>query len=193
MDLTIKFSMDRIKNMDQLYTWTPTYSEELGCPGEEEHYHGTDYCKQVIADVFATMNWGTQKYLSSLDRIANEVFNVNSTEGINYRIEFAINTYEKKAARLECTITGLETENYDQRLEELKIALKNRLAPDWEVCTWLVDMQSAQLCKEAYEKAFIIENNLRAFASKVLIHFLGADWLSKPGLEKQSESVKNLK
>ena len=66
----------------QLYTWTPTYSEELGCPGEEEHYHGTDYCKQVIADVFATMNWGTQKYLGSLDRIANEVFNVNSTEGI---------------------------------------------------------------------------------------------------------------
>lgn len=35
---------------------------------------------------FATMNWGTQKYLGSLDRIANEVFNVNSTEGINYRI-----------------------------------------------------------------------------------------------------------
>ena len=48
--MTIKFSMDRIKNMDQLYTWTPTYSEELGCPGEEEHYHGTAYCKQVIAD-----------------------------------------------------------------------------------------------------------------------------------------------
>ena len=185
--------MDRIKNMNQLYTWTPTYSEEFGCPGEEEHYHGTDYCKQVIADVLATMNWGTQKYLGSLDRIANEVFNINLSEGINYRIRFAINTYEKKAARLECTITGLETVNYDQRLEELKIALKNRLAPDWEVCTWLVDMQSARLCKEAYEKAFVIENNIRAFASKVLIHFLGADWLSKPGLEKQSESVKNLK
>ena len=185
--------MDRIKNMDLLYTWTPTYSEELGCPGEEEHYHGTDYCKQVIADVLVAMNWGTQKYLGSLDRIANEVFNVNLSEGINYRIEFAINTYEKKVARLECMITGLKTENYDQKLEELKIALKNRLAPDWEVCTWLVDMQSAQLCKEAYEKAFVIENNLRAFASKVLIHFLGADWLSKPGLEKQSESVKNLK
>ena len=54
--MTIKFSMDRIKNMDQLNTWTPTYSEELGCPGEEENYHGTDYCKQVIADVCATMN-----------------------------------------------------------------------------------------------------------------------------------------
>lgn len=185
--------MDRIKNMDQLYTWTPIYSEEFGCPGEEEHYHGTNYCKQVIADVLAAMNWGTQKYLGSLDRIANEVFNVNLSEGINYRIEFAINTYEKKAARLECMITGLKTENYDQKLEELKIALKNRLAPDWGACTWLVDMQSAQLCKEAYEKAFVIENNLRAFASKVLIHFLGVDWLSKLGLEKQSESVKNLK
>lgn len=56
-------------------------------------YHGTDYCKQVIADVLVAMNWGTQKYLGSLDRIANEVFNVNLSEGINYRIEFAINTY----------------------------------------------------------------------------------------------------
>ena len=54
-------------------------------------------------------------------------------------------------------------------------------------------MQSAQLCKEAYEKAFIIENNLRAFASKVLIHFLGIDWLNSTGLEKEAESVKCLK
>lgn len=59
------------------------------------------------------------------------------------------------------------------------------------MCTWLVDMQSAQLCKEAYEKAFIIENNLRAFASKVLIHFLGADWLTvtSPVLEDGSLRV----
>ena len=49
--------------------------------------------------------------------IANEVFNINLSEGINYRIEFAINTYERKAARLECTITGPETEKYDQKLE----------------------------------------------------------------------------
>lgn len=190
--MKIKFSMDRIKNMDQLYTWTPVYSDVLSCYSDE-HYHGTDYCKQVITDVLTVMNWGTQEYLGSLERIANEVFKVNSSDGIDYRIEFAINTYERKSARLECTIKGPKTENYDQKLEELKIALKNRLIPDWEVCTWLVDMQSAQLCKEAYEKAFIIENNLRAFASKVLIHFLGADWLSKPGFEKQSESVKSLR
>lgn len=54
-------------------------------------------------------------------------------------------------------------------------------------------MQSARLYTEAYEKAFIVENNLRAFASKVLIYFLGIDWLNSIGLEKQAESVKNLK
>lgn len=54
-------------------------------------------------------------------------------------------------------------------------------------------MQSAHLCKEAYEKAFIIENNLRAFAGKILIHFLGIDWIKSAGLENEAESVKNLK
>ena len=47
--------------------------------------------------------------------------------------------------------------------------------------------------KEAYERAFIVENNLRAFASKVLIHFMGIDWLNSTRLEKEAESVKNLK
>lgn len=191
--MTIKFSMDRIRNMNLIYTWTPIHSDEFDCDGEEECYHGVDYCKQAVTDTINALNWGTQEYLGSQERIANEVFKVTSPEGIDYQIEFAINTYERKAARLECTITAPETESFDQRLEELKIALKNRLILDWEVCTWLVDKQSAQLCKEAYEKAFIIENNLRAFASKVLIHFLGIDWLNSTGLEKEAESVKCLK
>ena len=46
----ILFSMDRIKNMDLLYTWTVEHSEELG-DGRVEHYHGDDYCKTVITDV----------------------------------------------------------------------------------------------------------------------------------------------
>lgn len=191
--MIIKFSMDRIKNMDQIYKWTPIYSEGFGCDGTEEHYCGKDYCKRVVADTLRTLNWGTQEYLGTLERIAKEVFNISTAERKIYRIEFEINTYERKAARLECAITTSDSAEYDQKLEELKIALKNRLILDWKVCTWLVDMQSAQLCKEAYEKAFIVENNLRAFASKVLIHFLGIDWLSSIGLEKQAESVKNLK
>lgn len=116
--------MDRIKNMDQLYTWTSTYSDVLEDFVKAELYHGTDYCKQVITDVLSAINWEPQEYLGELGQIANEVFKANSPEGAVYRIEFAINTYEKKVARLECTITGHETENYDQKLEELKIALK---------------------------------------------------------------------
>lgn len=191
--MIIKFSMDRIKNMDQIYTWTPIYVEEFACDGTEEHYHGKDYCKRVVADTLRTLNWGTQEYLGTLERIAKEVFNISTADGKIYRIEFEINTYERKAARLECVITTSDSVEYDQKLEELKIALKNRLILDWKACTWLVDMQSAQLCKEAYEKAFIVENNLRAFASKVLIHFLGIDWINSTGLEKEAESVNNLK
>lgn len=41
-------------------------------------------------------------------------------------------------------------------------------------------------------KPYHIENNLRAFASKVLIHFLGVNWIGRPGLEKYECSVKNL-
>lgn len=71
--MIIKFSMDRIKNMDQIYTWTPIHSEEFGCDGAEEHYHGKDYCKLVVADMLRTLNWGTQEYLGTLERIAKEV------------------------------------------------------------------------------------------------------------------------
>lgn len=73
--MIIKFSMDRIKNMDQIYTWTPIHSEKFGCDGAEEHYHGKDDCKLVVADMLRTLNWGTQEYLGTLERIAKEVFN----------------------------------------------------------------------------------------------------------------------
>ena len=111
----------------------------------------------------------------------------------DYTLSFAIDTYEKMIARLEVTVSAPDTENYDLNLEKLKIALKDKLLPNWQECTWLLDEQSAKLCKEIYEQAYTIENKLRAFASKVLIHFLGVSWLRRAGLEKQAESVKNLK
>lgn len=138
-------------------------------------------------------DWKDQKYLGSCDRIANETFILTSISGSEYKISFAVNTYNREAARLEITITAPETTDYDHRLEKLKLALKNRLFPDWHQCTWLVDEQAAELCKNAYEKAFVIENNLRAFASKILIHFLGVDWIKRAGLEKEAQSVESLK
>jgi hypothetical protein len=193
--MRILFSMDGIKNMDQLYTWTAEHSEDLG-DVRVEHYHGDDYCKNIVTNVFkalAPSDWANQIYLGSRGRIANETFTLSSTVGTEYNISFAINTYKGEAARLEIAITAPRTESYDQKLEDLKIALKNQLSPDWQECTWLVDEQAAALCKEAYEKAFTVENNLRAFTSKVLIHFLGVNWIKKSGLEKDAESVKSLK
>lgn len=187
--------MDGIINIDQLYT----YTLEL-LPGFEdtrsEHYHGDEYCKSVIADVLkclASSDWIKQTYLGSQDRIANETFILLSTDDSEYNVSFSVNTYNGEAARLEVTITAPETEGYDQKLEKLKIALKNRLLQDWNQCTWLVDEQASALCKDAYEQTFEIENTLRAFASKVLIHFLGIDWIRRAGLEKEAESVDALK
>lgn len=193
--MRILFSMDGIKNLDHLYTWTMEPSEEFG-EIRTEHYHGDDYCKTVVADVLKILTsseWAEHKHLGSHDRIANEAFALFSTLGLEYNISFAISTYNGEAARLEISITAPEMASYDQRLEDLKIALKNRLLPDWQECTWLVDEQSALLCKEAYAKAFSVENNLRAFASKVLIHFLGVNWIRRAGLEKEAESVEKLK
>lgn len=116
-----------------------------------------------------------------------------ASDDSEYTIAFAINTYNGKSARLEVVINAPEIVDYDHRLEKLKVALKNRLLPDWQQCTWLTDEQAASLCKDAYEETFAIENILRAFASKVLIHFLGVDWIRKAGLEKEAVSVDILK
>ena len=187
--MKIIFSMDGIKNMDQLYTWTTEYDESIGCEGKVKHYHGVDYCKSIVDQL---TGWKEKNYSGSHERIANETFVLISSNDCEYTISFEINTYEDKMARLEVTIKAPDTDTYDQLLESLKIELKTKLLPDWRVCTWLVDEQAAKLCKEAYERAFSIENNLRAFASKVLIHYLGDCWLQRPGLEKQCKSVREL-
>jgi hypothetical protein len=181
--------------MEQLYIY-----EKIDCPElgniPLENYLGDIYCKKVITDLLKNLppnDWVEQKYLGSQYRIANETFIILSSSGIYYNISFAINTYDGKAARLEVTITAPETADYDNRLEKLKIELKNRLLADWCQCTWLADEQASVLCKTAFEKTYEIENQLRAFASKVLIHFLGVDWIKKAGLEKEAESVNTLK
>ena len=185
--------MDGSKNMDQLYTWDKAQDGPFGDDVEGieiEHYHGKDYCDNVIV---ALAGYKDKKYIGMNGRVANETFKLIAQDNTEYTVAFGINTYEKKLARLEVVITAPDTENYNQTLEKLKIALKNKLLTDWQECTWLLDEQSVKLCKEAYEQAYIIENKLRAFASKVLIHFLGVSWLRRAGLEKQAESVKKLK
>lgn len=187
--MNIVFSVDGIKNMDRLYTWTTEYSEDTGSDEEYEQYHGSDYCKGIVSSL---SGWENTKYLGQWDIIGNEKFTLVTDIGIEYSVSFTISTYDRSTARITVTITAPDTETYDLNLEKLKIELKNKLIPDWMVCTWLVDEQAAKLCREAYERAFIVENNLRAFASKVLIHFLGVAWIKRAGMENWAESVRNL-
>ena len=191
----VVFLLDGIKNMDLLYTYTTENHPNWGMMNVE-NYHGDAYCQSIITDVFKNLSktdWTTQEYIGSQMRIANESFIVKSSFDVEYNISFAINTYDRKAARIEVSIVAPETDNYDISLEKLKIEIKNRLLVDWNQCTWLADEQAAILCKTAYERTYAIENNLRAFASKVLIHFLGVDWIKRAGLEKEFDSVTILK
>ena len=192
--MIVKFSVDGINNINLLYTWIEEESEDFGRVETIEHYHGNEYCNNVVSDVLNTLSgWSTQEYAGSPGRIANETFSLSTEESREYTICFAINTYDRQTARIEVTIQTSESEIYDSKLEELKIALKDRLISDWHECTWMVDDQGTELCKEAFEKIYMIENNLRAFASKVLIHFLGVGWLNRAGLEKKAESVTEMK
>ena len=149
--MRISFSMDGVKNMDELYT----YTTEKGRWGEDiaiEYYCGDNYCKRVVKSVWDSLtaaDWKHYEYIGSRDRIANEPFILTAADDSQYQVSFAINTYHGKAARLETTLTAVETDTYDHRLELLKITLKDLLLLNWNQCTWLLNEQSATLCKEA--------------------------------------------
>lgn len=190
--IVIKFSLDDIKNMDLLYTYTPADSDDFCINGMQQSYHGKEYCQNIIENIADSSDWAEKNYDGMIGEIGNETFTLVSLDNYKYEISFGIKTYYEKIARIECVINAPERNNYDRLLENLKISLKDKMLEDWNKCTWLSDDQSALLCKEAYGKAFMVENNLRAFASKVLIHFLGINWIRKPGMEKIDDSIKNL-
>lgn len=194
--MLIKFLMDDVKDMSYLYSITKMESDH-NTEMTVQHYTGGDYCKAVLETVCDNVKFlGRENisYLGSLGRIANETFKITSHDGLLYKVCFTIDTYGEKIARMEVSVSSEEFEgqDYDHQLEELKIALKDRLLVDWGSCTWLIDDQSTRLCKEAFEKASVVENELRAFVSKVLILYLGINWIKNPGLEKIDESVQNL-
>ncbi|MCR5540830.1 MAG: hypothetical protein K6F71_08450 [Ruminococcus sp.] len=191
--MLIYFSMNDINDMNYLYTFSSIQSYST-ISRTSEYYNGTDYCKSVLNDIRSTLsNCIEYKYEGTLERLGNEVFIIKFATGREYRVSFEINTFNMNYAQMKCTINTNDADTYDNDLEFLKVSLKDRLLRDWKKCTWLVDEQAALLCKEAYLKAFIVESKLREFASKVLIHHLGINWIKKFGFEKYNCSVERLK
>lgn len=194
----VRFMFNRIKDYALLYEEVSESDDEFfGIPCNRAVDHVKDYCKKIVDDVSAKLQWATTvNYQGCLERIANEVYSLEITDG-KYKLSLTIDTFHDKNARFtvdiqpEYKISDLE-KRIDLYLEKLKIELKNRIITEWDSCTWLIDEQSEQMCSELYPEFFRIENEIRAFAGTVFTYKVGVNWLERFGLEKFNESAKNL-
>ena len=203
--MKIEFLFNEIDDIQKLYQ-TEYVDNPLG--GEkvpQYNYIGNDYLENRLQKLKLLPNIEKVDYQQSFARMANEVFVVIAS-GVYYEMLFTIDTYQYERARMrvsierpgniEASVSGTYTfpdgEEYDIFLEQLKIAVKDALKKDWAVCSWITDEQSEQLCSHLYPNIFKVENEIRAFANKILVHHLGKDWIKQFGMEKYEKSHKAL-
>ena len=208
--MKVEFLFSSIKNMEKLYS-TEMVDSPFG--GEDKapayEYIGDTYCSNAVTEVVSKIaDIQGYSYEGSSERIAKEVFVISSVTR-KYIVSFTIDTYNHEKARMLVGITYQNGEadktetkepncilidgvEYDLLLEQLKIELKRVFKNDWNICAWIVDDQSEMLCSHLYPYIFVVENKIRAFANKILIHKFGTDWLKQPGLEKYYNSHQSL-
>lgn len=204
--MKIEFLFSEIKDIEKLYRIdlvdNPFGGDE--CPSYT--YIGKEYLENKLKTIEGNLP-GLNEFIyqQCFGRIANEVF-VVVVNDIYYELIFTIDTYQYKKARVKVSIERPEKldvatfgnqvladgEVYDIFLEQLKIAIKNAFKKDWAVCSWITDEQSEQLCSHLYPGIFKVENKIRAFANKILVHHIGKDWIKQYGMEKYEESHKSL-
>ena len=193
----VRFMFNRINNYELLYEEVVEYNKDWGDNIASVQDHTKDYVTTIMNDVVPNLlKQSNLKYLGCLERIANEIF-VLETESAEYKVTFTIDTFKDKDARIiidilpEYTYVGIE-KCYDRYLEKLKIDIKKRMNADWKRCNWLIDEPSESLCTELYSAFFKLENRIRSFVSRVLTLHLGIDWLNSCGLEKYYNSAMQL-
>lgn len=192
--MMIEILFTGIKDITKLYkSKEVNYSDFEEVLVTEKEYLGKEYSEKVLADV--VREFEEEKsiyYVGCLQRIANEVFDFCLSE-FQYRASFTIDTYGDSKARLKVKLEQIEPrEEYDMLLEQLKIAIKDRLLSDWNRCIWMTDEQSEALCTMLYPMVFEAENEMRVLVNKVLIRYIGVDWIKKIGMEKYDLSYENL-
>lgn len=204
--MKIEFLLNEIKDIEKLYQ----IDLEDNPFGENKSpcyiYIGKDYLENNLQRVMGALSAVKEfAYQQSFGRIANEVF-VVVANGVYYEMIFTIDTYRYEKARMKVSIERNQRieagssgnyifpdgEVYDSFLEQLKIAVKDTFKKDWAVCSWITDEQSEQLCSHLYSDIFKVENEIRAFANKILVHHLGKDWIKQSGMEKYDKSHKAL-
>lgn len=204
--MKIEFLFSEIKDIETLYRIDFDENRFMGGKSAYYTYIGKDYLNSNLKKVVDTLSSVKEfAYQQSFGRIANEVFVIVAND-IYYEMVFTIDTYQYKKARMKVSIDSrLQTENvassnytfsdgeiYDLFLEQFKIAIKNTFKKDWLVCSWITDEQSEQLCSHLYPAIFKVENEIRAFANKILVHHIGKDWIKQSGMEKYEKSHKSL-
>lgn len=204
--MRIEFLFNDIKDIEKLYR----IDFEDNPFGEDKSfcytYIGNYYLENNLQRVKETLSTVSElTYQQSFGRMANEVF-VVIANGVYYEMIFTIDTYQHEKARMKVSIERNQKievgssgnylfpdgEVYDNFLEQLKILVKDIFKKDWAVCSWITDEQSEQLCSHLYSDIFKVENAIRAFANKILVHHLGKDWIKQPGMEKYEKSHKTL-
>lgn len=204
--MKIEFLFSEIEDIKKLYQSVLVDSEFEAAECYSHTYVGKEYLENNLKAIEENLS-GVNEFIyqACFGRIANEVF-VVIVNDIYYELIFTIDTYEYKKARMKVSIERpkkLEVvtsgnqilpdgEVYDIFLEQLKIAIKNIFKKDWAVCSWITDEQSEQLCSHLYPIIFKVENEIRAFANKILVHHFGKYWIRQSGLEKYEKSHKAL-
>ena len=181
--MTIRFCFDGIKDISLLHPDVTPSEIDDGLIRILSFGH-SDYFRNVVSESVVRNHFTVDANNSCL---GDDWYTVSGSG--QYHIHFSVDTFlEKAPCHLELAINADKCEN-DVELEMLKYTLKSRLLEDWNKCTWLQDDQSERMSAEVYPHIAKVENELRAFASKVLIHELGIDWLQRSGLETVSDSV----
>lgn len=203
--MKIEFLFNEIDDIEKLYQIEYVDNPLGGENVPQYNYIGNDYLENRLQKIKLLPNVEKVDYQQSFARMANEVFVVIASD-IYYEMILTIDTYQYERARMrvsierpekiETSVSGVYTfsdgEEYDIFLEQLKIAVKDALKKDWAVCSWITDEQSEQLCSHLYPHIFKVENEIRAFANKILVHHLGRDWIKQFGMEKYEKSHKTL-
>lgn len=198
--MNIKFMFNSIKDQALLYETVEktgeTPFEDLGIMPIQIR-KSREYSESVMSAVQGSSAGMSYRYCGCRERLAREVYETQIGEAI-FEVAFVVDTGDDKKSSVTVEIQADEIaeaeleKRYIKSIELFKLELKNTLLKDFGNCIWLADDQSKLLGSELYPRFFSVENEMREFATKVLITRLGYNWLEQPGLEKYKDSVNNL-
>lgn len=202
MNYEIEFKMIEIKDLSKIQKRKMVKDDIFAADVEQVEDIADEYCKDIMARIETLFAPDCKvKYIGCTDRIGNFEFKVSYND-IEYTVIFQMDTYEwnrqftikigYSQIRIGIPVPQMREKiaGYDHFLEKLKINIKNSLIRDWYKCVWIKDNQSLELSREVYSDIYMVENELRAFISRIMIEHFGIEWHDRPEFYKLKASIK---